>query len=89
VSLVPLVRHGIALETAYSLVASRRRDQEDLMHKAMGWLLREAGKVDAERLARFLEREGAALPRTTVRYAIERFPPARRARLLATTRPTR
>ena len=61
-------------------------DGEDLMHKACGWLLREAGKTDPARLEAFLRRHGPALPRTTVRYAIERFDPQRRARLLAETR---
>lgn len=57
------------------------------MHKAVGWLLREAGKADRKRLERFLLDNGPDIPRTTVRYAIERFGKADRKRLLEATRP--
>ena len=54
-------------------------DKEDLIHKAMGWMLREVGKrCGAEVLERFLTTNYRAMPRTTVRYAIERFPEGRR-----------
>ena len=49
-------------------------DDEDLIQKAVGWALREAGKTDMPRLERYLRANGAAIPRTTLRYAIERFP---------------
>jgi 3-methyladenine DNA glycosylase AlkD len=87
VPLVPFARHGRYLDEAYRVVESLLGDAEDLMHKATGWLLREAGKTDAGRLERFLLRHGAAVPRTTLRYAIERFPAAQRKQLLAATRP--
>lgn len=87
VPLVPFARHGEYLDEAYGVVATLVGDREDLMHKAMGWLLREAGKTDAGRLKRFLLEHGAAVPRTTLRYAIERFPAAERKALLAATRP--
>jgi 3-methyladenine DNA glycosylase AlkD len=61
-------------------------DSEDLMHKAVGWMLREAGKKDMARLERFLTNEGPSIPRTTVRYAIERFPKEKRKALLEATR---
>jgi hypothetical protein len=51
--------------------------------------LREAGKTDMPRLKRFLLRHGSAIPRTTLRYAIERFPVAKRAELLQATRTNR
>jgi 3-methyladenine DNA glycosylase AlkD len=86
VALVPLVRHGEQLDLAYKLAAGLFREREDLMHKALGWLLREAGKPDAARLKAFLLRHRAAIPRTTVRYAIERFPSVERRRLLELTR---
>jgi 3-methyladenine DNA glycosylase AlkD len=86
VPLVPFARHGKCLDEAYRVVESLLGDPEDLMHKATGWLLREAGKTDAARLEKFLLRHGPAVPRTTLRYAIERFPPAQRKRLLAATR---
>lgn len=59
---------------------------DDLIHKANGWLLREAGKTDPARLERFLLAHGPAIPRTTLRYAIERFPEAKRKALLEKTR---
>jgi 3-methyladenine DNA glycosylase AlkD len=86
VTFVPLARKGERLNQAYALVAGLLSDREDLMHKACGWLLREAGKTDMPRLERFLLRHGGAIPRTTVRYAIERFPPRRRKQLLVKTR---
>ncbi|HWZ50668.1 MAG TPA: DNA alkylation repair protein [Granulicella sp.] len=48
-------------------------DQHDLIHKATGWLLREAGKRSQEDLLEFLRKQYARLPRTTLRYAIERL----------------
>jgi hypothetical protein len=49
-------------------------------------MLRDAGKVDAARLERYLRKHGTEIPRTTVRYAIERFPDATRRALLIATR---
>jgi len=50
-------------------------DSHDLIHKAMGWLLREAGKRSQTELLQFLRKHYARLPRTTLRYAIERLDP--------------
>jgi 3-methyladenine DNA glycosylase AlkD len=87
VTLVPCARRGELLDTAYELAREHFADPEDLMHKATGWLLREAGKTDVPRLRRFLLQHGPAIPRTTLCYAIERFPSAERLRLLTSTRP--
>jgi 3-methyladenine DNA glycosylase AlkD len=71
---------------AYRIATRLLDDDEDLMHKAVGWLLREAGKSDMERLAEYLLTKGPRMSRTTVRYAIERFPKDERKRLLEATR---
>jgi 3-methyladenine DNA glycosylase AlkD len=86
VSLTPLARRGEHLDMAYSIAAALLDDPEDLMHKAVGWLLRECGKTDAGRLEAFLMEQGSRIPRTALRYAIERFPPALRKRILEETR---
>ena len=86
VSLVRLAARGIALDDAYDVAIALRRDEHDLIHKAAGWLLRESGKTDPARLERHLLAHGPAIPRTTLRYAIERFPPGKRRILLAATR---
>ena len=87
VGLIRSVNGGAALDVAYSVARILAADDEDLIQKAVGWMLREAGKADAARLERYLRGRGPTTPRTTVRYAIERFPPAKRRALLTTTRP--
>jgi 3-methyladenine DNA glycosylase AlkD len=86
VSLVRLAARGVALDDAYAVATALRGDREDLVHKAAGWLLREAGRTDMARLERYLRTNGRSVPRTTIRYAIERFPAPKRRELLAATR---
>ena len=57
-------------------------DKEDLMHKAVGWMLREVGKKDEKLLVKFLKTNYKKLPRTTLRYAIERFQEKKRKGIL-------
>jgi 3-methyladenine DNA glycosylase AlkD len=88
VSFIKLAKQARYHDAIYDIVRSHFDDRDDLVQKASGWLLREAGKADLERLEKFLRRHGPAIPRTTLRYAIERFPEAkRRALLLSTKKP--
>ena len=73
-------------DDAYEVATALQGDTEDLTHKAVGWLLREAGKVDRDRLEAYLLKQGPKVPRTTLRYAIEKFPKEDRKRIMAATK---
>jgi 3-methyladenine DNA glycosylase AlkD len=87
VSTQHFIRHGDFDET---LAISRLLlgDEEDLIHKATGWMLREVGKKNPSLLEEFLDRHGAVMPRTMLRYAIERFPPEQRRAYLQMKKPS-
>jgi 3-methyladenine DNA glycosylase AlkD len=76
------IREGIPQPTL--LVAQvLLRDEQDLIHKATGWMLREMGKRNPIELRRFLEKNVSVMPRTMLRYAIEKFSSTERKRWLA------
>lgn len=58
------------------------QDKEDLMHKAVGWMLREVGKMDRKTLDQFLRTHYQSMPRTALRYAIEHYPESVRQKFL-------
>ena len=86
VALIPPLRRHDVLDQVYATARMLHTDDADLIQKAVGWALREAGKADPARLERYLRANGSRLPRTTVRYAIERFAPPKRRALLEETR---
>ncbi len=81
-----LIGAGQTADT-YALSALVLNDPEDLIHKASGWMLREAGKrVSTDELLAFLDQHATAMPRTMLRYSIERLAPEVRKHYLSMKR---
>ena len=85
VSTMTFIRHG-QLEDTFSIADILLHHPHDLIHKAVGWLLREAGKRDKAALEAFLLPRYQTMPRTMLRYAIEKFPEEERKQWLESTR---
>lgn len=72
VSTLTFIRNN-DLDDTYQLSLKMMNHKHDLMHKAIGWMLREAGKRDAKRLYDFVMENKSIMPRTMLRYSIEKF----------------
>ena len=81
VSTLTFIRNN-DLDDTYKLSLKMMRHKHDLMHKAIGWMLREAGKRDAARLYDFVMEYKSVMPRTMLRYAIEKFDAETRKHLM-------
>ena len=82
VSTMTFLRHGQLTDT-FAIADILLHHPHDLIHKAVGWLLREAGKRDETALTEFLDTRHTTMPRTMLRYAIEKFPEEKRQHYLA------
>ena len=82
VSTMAFIRHGQVQDT-FNIADILLHHPHDLIHKAVGWLLREAGKRDKAALVAFLQPRCRTMPRTMLRYAIEKFPEDERRQYLA------
>ena len=82
VSTMTFIRHG-QLEDTFKIADILLHHPHDLIHKAVGWLLREAGKRDKAALEAYLLPRYKTMPRTMLRYAIEKFPEAERRQYLS------
>jgi 3-methyladenine DNA glycosylase AlkD len=82
VSTWTFIKHG-QYDDALALSEKLMNHPHDLMHKAIGWMLREAGKKDRTVLTGFLTKHYKTMPRTALRYAIEHYPPEERLQWLA------
>lgn len=82
VATLALIKQG-EIEDTLRIARTLLRDKHDLIHKAVGWALREVSKVSRIALIQFIEKNYAGMPRTTLRYAIERFSAEERKAMLA------
>lgn len=85
VATMAFIRQGESTIVTY-LAEKLLNDRENLMHKASGWMLRELGKRQKDKLLAFLDTHGAKMPRTMLRYAIERLDDKERQHYLKSTK---
>ena len=81
VATAAFIRRG-DLQDTFGIATRLLGDEHDLIHKGIGWMLREAGKQSRTEMIDFLQRNYSRMPRTALRYAIERLPEVQRKRAL-------
>ena len=82
VALVPLARYGYHIDTAFAICDRLADDPDDLIEKAIGWLLKEASRTQPRLVVDYLLQNRPCLSRTTLRYACEKLPEKLRRRIL-------
>jgi 3-methyladenine DNA glycosylase AlkD len=87
VSSLAFVKAG-QLDDAFAMAELLLGDKHDLIHKAVGWVLREAGKISRSRQLEFIARHYGRIPRTALRYAIEHLAPTDRKRIVTGDTPS-
>jgi 3-methyladenine DNA glycosylase AlkD len=83
VALVHIARHGGEHEAAFDICDRLAADRDDMVEKAVGWLLKEISRTQPKAVARYLLDNIDRLSRTTVRYACEKLPRALRRRVMS------
>ena len=78
ISTAHFIRHG-ELDDTFRIAEMLLHDEQDLIHKATGWMLRAAGSSDQPRLIHFLDQHAATMPRVMLRNALEHFDKEQRA----------
>lgn len=83
VSLIRAVRSGLLIHDVVETAVELLHDREDLVQKGYGWMLKEASAKDFERIYHFVVKHKQAMPRTALRYAIEKWPAGYRREALS------
>lgn len=81
IATIPMIKHGY-YDATIKIAKKLLKHEHDLIHKAIGWMLREVGKKDKQLLVDFLEQHISKMARTTLRYAIEKFSKRERDRFM-------
>ena len=81
-SLIVSLRHGRCLKEAFEVAKTLLQDKEDLVQKAYGWMLKEASDFFPKEVMAFVMENKDQMPRTALRYAIEKYPKKMRERAM-------